>query len=100
MYVKRNIEDKIEHVVAPDPPAIVANQITEDPDTNGSVSSTALAISKPNPSAITVQSLLNSASDEGLAILQSPKVSVLWIILTYYLNIQPLTSYLAGWILS
>lgn len=99
MYAKRNIEDKKGHVAAPDPPAIVANQITEELDTNGSVSSTSLAISKPNPYAITVQSLLDSPSNKGLIILQSPKVSVLWVILTY-LNIQPLTSHLAGWILS
>lgn len=99
MYVKRNIEDEKEHVAAPDPPAILANQISEELDTNGSVSSTSLAISKPNPYAITVQSLLNSPSNEGLTILQSPKVSVLWVILTY-LKIQSLTSHLAGWILS
>ena len=63
------------------PPPIPASEsiinVTETPKTNGSVSTTSLAVSKPVdpiPSSGSIQRFLNKAADEGLVIIQSPKV--------------------------
>lgn len=44
------------------------------PELNGSASSTSLAISRPVLTSGGVQSFLDKATDEGLVILQSPRV--------------------------
>ncbi|KAF2323257.1 hypothetical protein GH714_034357 [Hevea brasiliensis] len=46
------------------------------PDSNGSVSSTSLAISKPVPFSGGIKSFLDRAADEGLMILQSPRKQI------------------------
>ncbi|CAH8354530.1 unnamed protein product [Eruca vesicaria subsp. sativa] len=65
LYVARNVADNSS---PPQPQAIpaavAANSTTESVDSNGSASSTSLAIIKPT----------SSAADQGLVILQSPKV--------------------------
>lgn len=46
----------------------------QTPATNGSVSTPSLAISKLRPSSGNIQTFLDKAADDGLAILQSPRV--------------------------
>ncbi|KAG7582096.1 Biotin/lipoyl attachment [Arabidopsis suecica] len=64
LYVARNIADNSSPQPPPTPAVAASNATSESPDLNGSASSTSLAISKP----------ASSAADQGLMILQSPKV--------------------------
>ncbi|XP_013645085.2 biotin carboxyl carrier protein of acetyl-CoA carboxylase [Brassica napus] len=66
LYVARNLADNniSPPQPQPTPAALSANAVTESADSNGSASSTSLAITKP----------ASSAADQGLIILQSPKV--------------------------
>ncbi|KAL0743253.1 hypothetical protein Bca4012_084766 [Brassica carinata] len=66
LYVARNLADNNTSSPQPQPipAAVAANATTESVDSNGSASSTSLAITKPT----------SSAADQGLVILQSPKV--------------------------
>ncbi|CAA2965767.1 Hypothetical predicted protein [Olea europaea subsp. europaea] len=69
--------DLSEQSAPPQPPvsaSVTADTVVERPDSNGSVSSQSLALSKPVPSSGGVQTLLDKAADEGLLILQSPRV--------------------------
>ncbi|XP_043687095.1 biotin carboxyl carrier protein of acetyl-CoA carboxylase [Telopea speciosissima] len=73
IYVTRNLSGKSEPP-APSNSVPTGSSITaETRDLNGSVS-TSLAISKPVPSLGGIQTLLDKAMDEGLVILQSPRV--------------------------
>uniref|UniRef100_A0A1D1YPJ9 Biotin carboxyl carrier protein of acetyl-CoA carboxylase n=1 Tax=Anthurium amnicola TaxID=1678845 RepID=A0A1D1YPJ9_9ARAE len=76
LYVKRGLEEK-----SLPPPLLPQSTPPSHIDTsnqnlvlNGSPASTSLSISKPKPSSIGIQKLLDAASDEGLVVLQSPKV--------------------------
>lgn len=51
-----------------------ANLSTETPDLNVSASAPSLAIYKPETSAVEAQTLVDKAADEGLVIIQSPRV--------------------------
>ncbi|ESQ48384.1 hypothetical protein EUTSA_v10021338mg [Eutrema salsugineum] len=64
LYVARNLAEKSSPQPQPIPAVVAANATTENLDSNGSASSTSLAITKP----------ASSAADQGLVILQSPKV--------------------------
>ncbi|KAG5415984.1 hypothetical protein IGI04_003551 [Brassica rapa subsp. trilocularis] len=66
LYVARDLADNniSPPQPQPTPAASSANAVTESADSNGSASSTSLAIIKP----------ASSAADQGLIILQSPKV--------------------------
>ncbi|XP_009146209.1 biotin carboxyl carrier protein of acetyl-CoA carboxylase [Brassica rapa] len=66
LYVARNLADNNSSPPQPQPipAAVAASATTESVDSNGSASSTSLAITKPT----------SSAADQGLVILQSPKV--------------------------
>ncbi|XP_047959375.1 biotin carboxyl carrier protein of acetyl-CoA carboxylase-like isoform X2 [Salvia hispanica] len=55
-------------------PPVTAHAVVETPAQNGSASSPSLALSKPASAEVAVQSLLDKAADEGLVILQSPRV--------------------------
>uniref|UniRef100_A0A5B7AMQ0 Lipoyl-binding domain-containing protein n=1 Tax=Davidia involucrata TaxID=16924 RepID=A0A5B7AMQ0_DAVIN len=74
LYVKRDLIG----MNKPPPPPISApvsvNTTIKAPDLNGSVSSPSLAITKPEPSLGGIQTFLDKAADEGLLILQSPRV--------------------------
>ncbi|KAJ9179070.1 hypothetical protein P3X46_010894 [Hevea brasiliensis] len=59
---------------APASPSVSVDTSIKAPDSNGSVSSTSLAISKPVPFSGGIKSFLDRAADEGLMILQSPRV--------------------------
>ncbi|KAJ0985666.1 hypothetical protein J5N97_004022 [Dioscorea zingiberensis] len=73
LYVKRNINGKLSSPPTPSPP-IQVNFSNEVLDQNGSASTTSLALSKPKPFSGSIQRILDASSDEGLMILQSPKV--------------------------
>ncbi|KAL0816834.1 biotin carboxyl carrier protein of acetyl-CoA carboxylase-like [Brassica napus] len=66
LYVATNLADNNSSPPQPQPipAAVAASATTEGVDSNGSASSTSLAITKPT----------SSAADQGLVILQSPKV--------------------------
>ncbi|XP_042049431.1 biotin carboxyl carrier protein of acetyl-CoA carboxylase-like isoform X1 [Salvia splendens] len=55
-------------------PPVTVHAVVETPAQNGSASSPSLALSKPASAQGAVQSLLDKAADEGLVILQSPRV--------------------------
>ncbi|XP_039117350.1 biotin carboxyl carrier protein of acetyl-CoA carboxylase-like [Dioscorea cayenensis subsp. rotundata] len=73
LYVKRDINDKMLNLAASSPPIQISSS-NELLDQNGFVSTTSLTLSKPKPSPGSFQQILDSSHDEGLMILQSPKV--------------------------
>ncbi|XP_075664240.1 uncharacterized protein LOC142633872 isoform X1 [Castanea sativa] len=72
LYVMRDLNGKIEPPPSQIPTPVSVSATAEAPE-NGSVS-TSLVISKPVPSSGGIQTLLEKAADEGLAILKSPRV--------------------------
>ncbi|XP_051118968.1 uncharacterized protein LOC127243140 [Andrographis paniculata] len=74
LHVTRNLADQ----TAPPQPSLPApstkNSVVETPEFNGSALSPSLALTKPEPSSGSVRTLLDTAADEGLKILQSPRV--------------------------
>ncbi|TKY48099.1 Biotin carboxyl carrier protein of acetyl-CoA carboxylase [Spatholobus suberectus] len=75
LHVVRDLTEKIKTLPPPIPASVSVNNVAETPKTNGSVSTTSLAISKPAvPSPGSIQRFLDKAADEGLVIIQSPKV--------------------------
>ncbi|KAF8406959.1 hypothetical protein HHK36_006080 [Tetracentron sinense] len=74
LYVTRDLAGKSIPPPSPSSPPSNTNAIAEAPFLNGSVSTPSLAISKPVPSLGGIQTLLDKATDEGLVILQSPRV--------------------------
>lgn len=56
------------------PAPVTVNKPADRPDSNGSVPTPSLAITKPVSSSGGIQTLLDKAADEGLVILESPKV--------------------------
>ncbi|XP_071734580.1 uncharacterized protein [Rutidosis leptorrhynchoides] len=59
------------------PPTVSAQIISETVDAteqNGPTSSHSLVISKGEPSSVSVQAILDRAADEGLDLIQSPRV--------------------------
>ncbi|KAB5574158.1 hypothetical protein DKX38_001352 [Salix brachista] len=81
LYVRRDLtgKNKATHQPLPAPPpppsslAITVKTTTDASDLNGSVS-TSLALSKQVPSSGGIKTFLDRAADEGLMILQSPRV--------------------------
>nr|XP_043624045.1 biotin carboxyl carrier protein of acetyl-CoA carboxylase-like [Erigeron canadensis] len=53
---------------------IVSATVEAPPEQNGSASSLSLAITKAEPNSVGIQTILDTAADEGLAIIQSPRV--------------------------
>ncbi|KAL2968053.1 hypothetical protein AAZX31_15G010100 [Glycine max] len=77
LHVVRDLTEKTKTLPPPIPASESIINVTETPKTNGSVSTTSLAVSKPVdpiPSSGSIQRFLNKAADEGLVIIQSPKV--------------------------
>ncbi|KAE9467800.1 hypothetical protein C3L33_00317, partial [Rhododendron williamsianum] len=74
LYVLRDLTGKSKPESPPISAPVNMSATDEAPDQNGYVSSPSLAISKPMPSSNGVQSLLDRAVDEGLAILKAPRV--------------------------
>ncbi|KAI3455350.1 hypothetical protein Pfo_012013 [Paulownia fortunei] len=74
LYVLRDLAEQSTPSQPPVPAPVTAHTVAETPVSNGSAASTSLALSKPIPSSAGVQTLLDKAADEGLVILQSPRV--------------------------
>lgn len=72
LYVTRDLVGKNKHSPPASPP-VITNTAVQTPDSNGSVSSYSLAISKPAPLGET-RTLREKATDEGLVIVNSPRV--------------------------
>lgn len=73
LHVMRDLTGKIIPPPPPSPASVSVNATAEVP-LNGSVSTLSLAISKPVPSSGGIQTFLDKAADEGIAILLSPRV--------------------------
>lgn len=71
LFIKRNLFVENAPMHAPSPPISTS---APAPVSNGSASSTSLAISKSKPSSEGIQRIIDTATDEGLAILHSPMV--------------------------
>lgn len=69
------MEAEISTLPPPSPAPVTETTIAEPPDVNGSASSPSLALSKPVSSSRDIQTLVDKAADEGLVIVQSPRVS-------------------------
>ncbi|KAG8379862.1 hypothetical protein BUALT_Bualt07G0133500 [Buddleja alternifolia] len=76
LYVTRDLAEQSAPPQPPLPAPVTAHTVVETPGSNGSASSHSLALSKPVSSSTGVQTLLDKAVDEGLAILQSPRVII------------------------
>lgn len=61
---------------SPAPASVTVDATFKAPDSNISASSTSLTIFKPVPFSGGIKSFLDRAADEGLAILQSPRVRI------------------------
>ncbi|KAK9101941.1 hypothetical protein Sjap_019195 [Stephania japonica] len=72
LHVTRDLVGKYNPSLPPSPP--IVQTIAEVPEVNGSVPTTSLAISKPVSSLGESRTLIEKATDEGLVILQSPRV--------------------------
>ncbi|CAJ2661324.1 unnamed protein product [Trifolium pratense] len=76
LRVVRDLTEKTKTL--PPPPTLApisTNATAEAPKLNGSVSiPTSLAFSKPEPFSVSIQAFLDKAADEGLVIIQSPRV--------------------------
>ncbi|KAG4178951.1 hypothetical protein ERO13_A10G076300v2, partial [Gossypium hirsutum] len=73
----RNLAGKSEPpppILSPPPVSVSTNKTVEAPKSNGTVSTPSLAITRPLSSSGRIESFLDKAADEGLVILQSPKV--------------------------
>ncbi|KAG9459689.1 hypothetical protein H6P81_004197 [Aristolochia fimbriata] len=73
LYVLRKSDVKVNSPLPCSLPT-TTNTAPDITDINGSVATTSLAISKTKPSVDHIQRLIDTATDEGLVILQSPKV--------------------------
>ncbi|KAI5660519.1 hypothetical protein M9H77_29312 [Catharanthus roseus] len=76
LYIKRNLTQENTTLPAPVPvsaPISVSTDI-DLANRNGSASSTSLALYKPEPAPSGIKTFLDKAADDGIAILQSPKV--------------------------
>ncbi|XP_068648823.1 uncharacterized protein [Aristolochia californica] len=73
LYVLRKLDVKSKSLLPSSLPT-TTNTAPDIPDLNGSVPTTSLAISKIEHAIGPIQRLINTATDEGLVILQSPKV--------------------------
>ncbi|KAG4961607.1 hypothetical protein JHK87_038240 [Glycine soja] len=77
LHVVRDLTEKTKTLPPLIPASVSIINVTETPKTNGSVPTTSLAVSKPVdpvPSSGSIQRFLDKAADEGLVIIQSPKV--------------------------
>lgn len=76
LHVTRNLTKEVNTLPDPSPvPTSAYNVIAEGPDLNGSVSAPSLAITKSETSSKNVQTLVDRAADEGLVLIQSPRVT-------------------------
>ncbi|PIA37574.1 hypothetical protein AQUCO_03000265v1 [Aquilegia coerulea] len=75
LYVTRNLAGKTTHSPPSTPPSDNTSIVVQAPASNGSVSGHSLAISKPTPSGEN-RTMLEKATDEGLVILNSPRVGI------------------------
>ncbi|PKI48512.1 uncharacterized protein LOC116215649 [Punica granatum] len=73
LYVLREV-NREQTVTPPPPPPVYAESTPSNTNTNDSISSSSLAISKLQLSPDGSSTLLDKAADEGLVILQSPRV--------------------------
>ncbi|XP_017648094.1 uncharacterized protein LOC108488324 [Gossypium arboreum] len=77
LYIVRNLAGKSEPpppILSPPSVSVSTNKTVEAPKSNGTVSTPSLAITRPLSSSGRIESFLDKAADEGLVILQSPKV--------------------------
>ncbi|TYI60150.1 hypothetical protein E1A91_D10G085500v1 [Gossypium mustelinum] len=80
LYMVRNLAGNSEPpppILSPPPVSVSTNKTVEAPKSNGTVSTPSSVITRPLSSSGRIESFLDKAADEGLVILQSPKVGFL-----------------------
>lgn len=70
----RELTAKISTPPPPIPTPVSASTPAEAPKSNGSLPTQSLAITRQEPSSRDIQTLLDKAADEGLVLIQSPRV--------------------------
>ncbi|KAJ8486740.1 hypothetical protein OPV22_019225 [Ensete ventricosum] len=76
LYVKRDLVEKNIPSLGPSHHSIQTSTANQIPESNGSAAITSIAVSKTKTSSSSIQRIVDTASDEGLMILQSPKVGL------------------------
>ncbi|XP_012454990.2 LOW QUALITY PROTEIN: uncharacterized protein LOC105776691 [Gossypium raimondii] len=79
LYMVWNLAGKSEPPPPPPPVSVSTNKTVEAPKSNETVSTPSLVITRPLSSSGRIESFLDKAADEGLVILQSPKVGFFMI---------------------
>ncbi|XP_062008252.1 uncharacterized protein LOC133725135 isoform X2 [Rosa rugosa] len=74
LHVVRELTEEGSTPPPPIPAPVSASTPAEAPESNGSVPSQSLAITRPEPSSRDIQTLLDKAADDGLVLIQSPRV--------------------------
>ncbi|XP_015079820.1 uncharacterized protein LOC107023594 isoform X2 [Solanum pennellii] len=74
LYVKRDLTGQSTTSLPPISSPVSVPSSVEVADSNGSASSTSLAITKSSPPSDGIQTMIEKAADEGLVIIQSPRV--------------------------
>ncbi|WMV35136.1 hypothetical protein MTR67_028521 [Solanum verrucosum] len=74
LYVKRDLTGQSTTSLPPISSPVSIPSSVEVADSNGSASSTSLAITKSSPPSDGIQTMIEKAADEGLVIIQSPRV--------------------------
>ncbi|CAN4098396.1 unnamed protein product [Withania somnifera] len=74
LYVKRDLTGQSKTPLPPKSSPVSIPSSVEVADSNGSASSTSLAITKSSPPSDGIQTMIDKAADEGFVIIQSPRV--------------------------
>ncbi|MCD7459812.1 hypothetical protein HAX54_042027 [Datura stramonium] len=74
LYVKRDLTGQSTTSLPPISSPVSIHSSVEVADSNGSASSASLAITKISPPSDGIQTMIHKAADEGLVIIQSPRV--------------------------
>lgn len=74
LHVVRELTEKASTPSPPIPTPVSASTPAEAPESNGSLPTQSLAITRQEPSSRDIQTLLDKAADDGLVLIQSPRV--------------------------
>ncbi|KAL6137724.1 hypothetical protein ACLB2K_063013 [Fragaria x ananassa] len=76
LHVVRELTENVSTPPPSIPTSVSVSTPAEVPESNGSVPAQSLAITRAEPSSRDIQTLLDKAADEGLVLIQSPRVGL------------------------